>query len=208
VTPPAPPDGPDEVHTWPHLLRIEAKVAALVLAVLLGWALRADAPLGPEATLPAPAGAAPWFLAGLQALAEAAGLGGAWVALGVLAVVGLVVIPYVDPGRTGSGAYALRTRRFAAATFLGGFIGLGILPLVLAAFHPVAATAGEPPGVLAVAGAMVWTLLLPALAWRLRGGRSPSLRALGPVRFALAAVLFQAMTGLVLAVVGRLFLKR
>lgn len=184
-------------------------MTVVVLALLLGWALSAEAPLGPAAVLPAPVGKAPWFVAGLQELARVAGLGGAWVALGALAAIGLVVIPYVDPGRTGSGAYALRTRRFAAGTFLSGFLGLWILPMAMAALRPASdAAAGGPPGVLAAIGAAIWTALLPALLWRLRRGRSAMLRALGPARFALVAFLFQAMTGLALAVLGRHFLKR
>lgn len=125
-----------KVLTWPDLVYIELIAACWATAVLIAWSLLASAPLEAPADptqTPNPA-KAPWYFVGLQELLV---YGDAWwagVAVPLLIIVGLAAIPYLDRSPTGSGYYSIAQRRFAWIVFLGGFLLLWILPMIIGVF--------------------------------------------------------------------------
>lgn len=125
-----------KVLTWPDLVYIELIAACWAMAVLIAWSLLAPAPLeapADPAQTPNPA-KAPWYFVGLQELLV---YGDAWwagVAVPLLIIVGLAAIPYLDRSPTGSGYYSIASRRFAWVVFVGGFLLLWILPMVIGVF--------------------------------------------------------------------------
>ncbi len=136
--PPAPADEtlPDKVETWPHLIRVELLVALVCMILLVVWSIVIDAPLEAPANpnrTPDPS-KAPWYFVGLQ---EILVYFDPWIA-GVMVpgfiIVGLMLIPYIDPNPSGNGYYTWRQRRFAISTFLFGFLGLWILPILIGVF--------------------------------------------------------------------------
>ncbi len=125
-----------KVLTWPDLVYIELIAACWAMAVLIAWSLLAAAPLespADPARTPNPA-KAPWYFVGLQELLV---YGDAWwagVAVPLLIIAGLAAIPYLDRSPTGSGYYSIAQRRFAWIVFVGGFLLLWILPMVIGVF--------------------------------------------------------------------------
>ena len=125
-----------KVLTWPDLVYIELIAACWATAVLIAWSLLAPAPLeapADPARTPNPA-KAPWYFVGLQELLV---YGDAWwagVAVPLLIIAGLAAIPYLDRSPTGSGYYSIAQRRFAWVVFVGGFLLLWILPMVIGVF--------------------------------------------------------------------------
>ena len=90
----------DTVMTWPHLLSIEFLAAAVMSVFLLLMGLFINAPLEELANgnvTPAVA-KAPWYFLGLQELLAYFHPAVAGVLVPTLAVVGAMVIPYVDRG--------------------------------------------------------------------------------------------------------------
>lgn len=112
----------ERVHTWPYLLRIELLVSLAYLILLVVWSILADAPLEQEADAtrtPNPS-KAPWYFLGLQELLVYFDPWIAGVVLPVLIVVGLALIPYLDPNPEGDGFYCWRPRRLALTGFWSG----------------------------------------------------------------------------------------
>jgi len=58
----------------------------------------------------------------------------AGVVMPTLIIVGLMVIPYIDPNPLGSGYYTWRQRRFAISTFLFGFVILWVSMIMIGTF--------------------------------------------------------------------------
>lgn len=169
---------PDKVHTWPYLVRLEMIVATFVMVGLTIWSIVVDAPLegAADATRTPNPSKAPWYFVGLQELLVYFDPWFAGVVLPGLIIVGLMVIPYVDPNPRGSGYYSLRLRWFALGNFLFGFFGLWIVPILIGTFFRGPGWAYVPPWVEPDPHAMIESpnVDLPALL-----GRWIGVRALG-----------------------------
>ena len=112
----------DTEFTWPHLVYIEFLMAIAVTIVLLVLSLLWDAPLEEVAshdTTPNPM-KAPWYFLGLQELLVYFDPWIAGVVLPVFIIIGLMLIPYIDPNPRATGTYNYRDRRFAVITFIFG----------------------------------------------------------------------------------------
>jgi len=125
-----------EIHVWPFLLRIEFLAAIIVTIILMVWSITLNAPLeepaNPNLTMnPAKA---PWYFLGLQEMLVYFDPWIAGVVMPTLIIIGLMVIPYIDPNPLGSGYYTLKQRRFAIATFLFGFVILWVSMIVIGTF--------------------------------------------------------------------------
>ncbi len=128
-------DNPERLHTWPYLLRVELLVGLAVMVVLTVWSILVDAPLEQEADpfrTPNPS-KAPWYFLGLQELLVYFDPWIAGVMLPVLIIVGLALLPYIDPNPEGDGWYCWKPRRFALTFFWSG-LGLWILLIVIGTF--------------------------------------------------------------------------
>ncbi len=119
-----------KVPTWPDLVYIELICMLFVLAGLLGWSLLAPAPLEAPANpaiTPNPA-KAPWYFVGLQELLVYFDATFAGVILPGLMIVGLLLLPFLDPNPRGNGYYTLKERPLATAIFLLGFRRIVVVP--------------------------------------------------------------------------------
>ena len=121
-------DPNDEVFAWPHLLYLELLVTLGVVVALHVVSLLFMAPLDAIADptrTPNPA-KAPWYFLGLQELVHySAFVGG--VLVPALAVLALVVLPYLDRHPHGAGRWFAPERRMANAIFTS----LAIVAVVL-----------------------------------------------------------------------------
>lgn len=200
-----------KVFTWPHLVSREFVSALVLTAALVLWSLLAHAPLeelaDPNKT-PNPS-KAPWYFVGLQELLVYFDPWIAGVVLPTLILVGLMVLPYVDPNPLGVGYYNFRNRKFAVGIFTYGlvlwfvliFIGYYMrgpgweLYLPWEAwdhFRPPSSTAGlrnmpNAVGALFLAGYGGLGMLLPVLVFR------KFYRTLGPIRYSLVMFFVLAM---------------
>lgn len=88
----------DTVFVWPYLLMRHAVVAAGVVVVVFALSLAFDAPLQQMANpnLTPPVAKAPWYFAGLQELLSHFHPIVAGILLPAAAVIGLVLLPYLD----------------------------------------------------------------------------------------------------------------
>lgn len=115
----------DTVLVWPNLVYIEFISMLVVMVILLSLSLYSPAPLEELAsadTTPNPT-KAPWYFLGLQELLVYFDPWLAGVVLPTMIIIGLVLIPYIDPNPRGKGYYTFSERKFA----VGGFIlGLGL----------------------------------------------------------------------------------
>jgi hypothetical protein len=114
----------EEIPTYPHLVYIELIAALGVMALLVFLALWVDAPLEERADpswTPNPA-KAPWYFVGLQELLSYFDpwIGGVMIPL--LIFLGLLLLPYLDTNRAGTGEYNFRQRPFATLTFTAGLL--------------------------------------------------------------------------------------
>lgn len=124
------------IFTWPDLVYSELICAVLLSAVLIGWSLLAAAPLEEPANpalTPNPA-KAPWYFLGMQELLYYCDGWMAGLTIPIVAVVGLMAIPYLDKNPRGSGYYTIRERRLAYLVFQFGFWMLGVWPIVVGTF--------------------------------------------------------------------------
>lgn len=131
-TPQVDADPEDMTTTWPHLLQREVMLFLLVTVIIMGLSVLFDAPLeemaNPSVT-PNPA-KAPWYFLGLQELVAWGPpfWGGVFVpSLGVLA---LILIPYLDKTRIGTGVWFHPSRRLhnvLFTIFVVVFVGLIII---------------------------------------------------------------------------------
>jgi len=129
-------DQEDRVTTWPHLVFLELIALVSCTALLIVWSILVRAPLEPPADptrSPNPA-KAPWYFVGLQELLVYFDpwIAGALVPL--LIIVGLCALPYLDRNPEGNGYYTLKRRPAAIAIFLGAFVMLWVVPIVIGAF--------------------------------------------------------------------------
>jgi hypothetical protein len=134
--PPTEKDFAEKTFVWPELVYIELICAILVTTLLIVWSLGVHAPLEQPANpalTPNPS-KAPWYFVGLQELLVYSDAWLAGVIVPLLIVLGLAAIPYLDRNPAGSGHYTIGRRRFACAVFLGGFLLLWILPILVGTF--------------------------------------------------------------------------
>ena len=121
----------DEVLSWPHLLFRELLLLMVVLVAVHVVALMFDAPLeeiaNPTRT-PNPA-KAPWYFLGLQELVHYSALFGG-VVVPALAVLALLLLPYLDATPRGVGVWFARERRVANAVFAAAAIVAVVLTLI------------------------------------------------------------------------------
>jgi len=126
----------DKVQVWPYLVKIEFLVTIIVLIVLTVWAITINAPLEEAAnpTLTPNPSKAPWYFLGLQEMLVYFDPWIAGVMLPTFIIVGLILVPYVDPNTKGNGYYTFKERPFAISTFAIGFLILWVLLIVLGTF--------------------------------------------------------------------------
>lgn len=123
---------PVVVEVWPHLVAREFLALVVALLVLHLWSLLVNAPLEEVANptnTPNPA-KAPWYFLGLQDMLVYFDPWIAGVLIPGLIIVGLVLLPYLDPNPAGVGCYDLHHRPYAISVFLFGFflwVGLIII---------------------------------------------------------------------------------
>lgn len=122
----------DQVFVFPDLVYIELIALLAATVILLVWSMAQDAPLrgiaNPNKTEnPAKA---PWYFVGLQELLVYFDPWIAGVAIPIIIVVGLMLIPYLDTNRVGTGRYSFRGRKLAITNFVFGFALWFILILV------------------------------------------------------------------------------
>lgn len=114
----------EKVDTWPNLV-VKELIAMLIFSiVLVAWALVQDAPLEELAnpSMTPKEAKAPWYFVGLQELLVYFDPWIAGVILPTIILVGLALIPYIDPDPIkGVGRYAIKKRKFAAFCFIFGF---------------------------------------------------------------------------------------
>lgn len=227
------PTRPDRLSTWPHLVRIEFLVMLAAMVILTVWSITIDAPLESPANpnrTPDPS-KAPWYFLGLQELLVYFDPWIAGVAIPLLIIAGLMAIPYIDRNPRGNGYYTLDERPFAIWTFLFGFVGLWVIPILIGVFcrgpgwnwywpwepwdvaKPMDMTAvnlsdlfGVPAGTASIVfGAAVcfgW-YGLGWLLWRLKR-HTPAFVELGGWRYAITAWLFLTMAAIPIKMALRL----
>jgi hypothetical protein len=148
-------------------------------------------------------------------------------------IVGLMVIPYIDINPKGNGYYCFKDRWFAISTFLFGFLALWISTVIIGTFirgpgwylflpgeywdvhKTVAITNVDWPQAFGIhefwpaaafggLSAAAFLFGPPAVYWKLRKDKSPTLQKLGAVRYWITAFLFMSMAGVVVKMVLRL----
>ncbi|MFQ5580094.1 MAG: cytochrome B6 [Nitrospiria bacterium] len=113
------------VLVWPNLVYIELICILFGVAVILFLSLVSPAPLEELAsadTTPNPT-KAPWYFLGLQELLVYFDPWLAGVVLPTMIIIGLVLIPYIDPNPKGKGYYTFSERKFSV---LGYSFGLAL----------------------------------------------------------------------------------
>jgi quinol-cytochrome oxidoreductase complex cytochrome b subunit len=133
ISQPRPQEGQrvERVTTIPHLVRIEAATAAVVITSVVLWGMVRPAPLGTIANPnqpPSPAKAA-WYFVGLQELLlHMDPL--AFIILVVIVVLGTILIPLWDRREETVGIY-FRSPIGRRAALFGGALSLYIVPLLI-----------------------------------------------------------------------------
>lgn len=115
----------DTVLVWPNLVYIELISILMATVGLLFLAFVSPAPLEELAsadTTPNPT-KAPWYFLGLQELLVYFDPWLAGVVLPSLIIVGLILIPYIDPNPRGKGYYTFSERKFS---IIGFSLGLAL----------------------------------------------------------------------------------
>jgi quinol-cytochrome oxidoreductase complex cytochrome b subunit len=129
--PPQPEQRVERLTTIPHLVSIEAGVAAVVLAGLLIWAMRVSAPLeelANPAHPPNPAKAA-WYFLGLQELLLHMHPLAA-MALSGIVLAGIALLPYWDRSGDEAGPY-FRSPTGRRGSLAGALLALLLVPLLV-----------------------------------------------------------------------------
>jgi quinol-cytochrome oxidoreductase complex cytochrome b subunit len=124
---------PEEMTTtWPHLLQRELSLFLLILIVIMGMSVLFNAPLeeiaNPSVT-PNPA-KAPWYFLGLQELVSWGPAFWGGVLAPTIGVILLILIPYMDRSRIGTGVWFHPSRRLhnvLFTIFVVVFVGLIIV---------------------------------------------------------------------------------
>ena len=129
-------DPEDRVTTWPNLVFLELIALVICTVGLIVWSILIRAPLEPPADpthSPNPA-KAPWYFVGLQELLV---YFDPWIAgalVPALIVIGLCALPYLDRNPEGNGSYTLTRRGPAVTIFVGAWVLLWVVPIVIGAF--------------------------------------------------------------------------
>ncbi len=179
---------------------------------------------------------APWYFLGLQELLVYFDPWFAGVVLPGMIIVGLMIIPYVDINPKGNGYYCFRDRWFAMSVFLFGFLVLWISTVIIGTFirgpgwylflpgeywdvhKTVAITNVDWPAMFGITefwpafafGAVSVIGFLfgpPAVYWKVRYKKSPTLQKLGLVRYWTVAFFFMSMVGVCVKMFMRLVLN-
>ena len=114
----------DEVFALPDLVYKELLALLLATLVLIVWSVAIDAPLKAIADpnwTENPA-KAPWYFVGLQDLLVYFDPWIAGVGVPLLIILGLSLLPYLDPNPAGVGRYGLRERPLVVPMFLFGYL--------------------------------------------------------------------------------------
>jgi hypothetical protein len=112
----------NSVLVWPNLIYVEFIALLIATVVLLFLSLVSPAPLEEMAsasTTPNPT-KAPWYFLGLQELLVYFDPWLAGVVLPGMIIIGLILIPFMDPNSRGKGYYSYSERKFAVLGFLFG----------------------------------------------------------------------------------------
>ncbi|MDP2657340.1 MAG: cytochrome b N-terminal domain-containing protein [Candidatus Deferrimicrobium sp.] len=107
------------VFSWPHLLTRELSLFLLVMLLVMGMSILFDAPLeemANSAVTPNPA-KAPWYFVGLQELLSWGNPFWGGIFVPTVAVLALLLVPYVDRGQVGTGEWFHPARRRAVIVF-------------------------------------------------------------------------------------------
>lgn len=124
---------PEEMTTaWPHLFQRELNLFLLILIIIMGMSVLFNAPLeeiaNPSVT-PNPA-KAPWYFLGLQELVSWGPAFWGGVLVPTIGVILLIMIPYLDRSRIGTGVWFHPSRRLhnvLFTIFVVVFVGLIIV---------------------------------------------------------------------------------
>ncbi len=109
----------NSVFSWPHLFTAELFVFVLTLGAVLITSLLFDAPLEEPVNVmhpPNPA-KAPWYFLGLQEMVSYSAFWGG-VGIPAIAVIVLLLVPYLDRSQKGIGRWFARERLLANVLFL------------------------------------------------------------------------------------------
>ena len=119
-------------YVWPDLVFMEFLTAVALTIILLVWSLLVNAPLMEIANpgISENPSKAPWYFVGLQELLVYFDPWIAGVMIPGIIIMCLIVIPYLDTNRGGSGGYNLSIRKFAVINFIVGFLMWWILILI------------------------------------------------------------------------------
>jgi len=111
-------------YVWPDLAFMEFLTAVALTIILVVWALLVNAPLMEIANpgISENPSKAPWYFVGLQELLVYFDPWIAGVMIPLIIVGCLVLIPYLDNNKQGSGEYSFTLRRFAILNFIFGFL--------------------------------------------------------------------------------------
>lgn len=179
---------------------------------------------------------APWYFLGLQELLVYFDPWFAGVVLPGMIIVGLMIIPYVDINPKGNGYYCFKDRWFAISVFLFGFLVLWISTVIIGTFirgpgwylflpgeywdvhKTVAITNVDWPAMWGItdfwpafafgaASTIGFLFGPPAVYWKLRYKKSPTLQKLGAVRYWIVAFFFMCMAGVCVKMFMRLVLN-
>jgi hypothetical protein len=113
-----------EVFSFPDLVFKELLAVLVAVLVLIVWSVKIDAPLKALADpnwTENPA-KAPWYFVGLQDLLVYFDPWIAGVGAPLLIILGLALLPYLDPNPRGVGKYGLRERPLVVPLFLFGYM--------------------------------------------------------------------------------------
>ena len=113
-----------KVSAFPDLVYRELLAVLIVFLVLMIWSHQVDAPLRSIADpnwTENPA-KAPWYFVGLQEMLVYFDPWIAGVTIPLLIILGLVLLPYIDPNPKGRGEYNFRDRRLIVPMFLFGYL--------------------------------------------------------------------------------------
>jgi len=124
----------NSVYSWPNLLMSELFVFMLTLAVILTLSLLFNAPLEEPVNVmhpPNPA-KAPWYFLGLQEMVSYSAFWGG-VGIPTIAVIALLLIPYLDRNPKGVGRWFARRTAVANTLFLL-FVLTNVILIVIGTF--------------------------------------------------------------------------
>ena len=125
----AEPEEEEKIFIWPDLVYTEMLCLLLVSILLVVWSILIPAPLeepaNPQLT-PNPS-KAPWYFLGLQEILVYFDPWLAGVVIPTFILLGLMVIPFIDPNPRGNGYYTFAERRYEIFIFLFGFLILWVL---------------------------------------------------------------------------------